>query len=298
MSSRLPRALIVLLMMCCAPLARAEQPADSEITWNMSPWPGLINIRDGQPDSGIIVELMQLLIQQLPEYQHRYSQANLTRGLDQLKRERLSCFLPVFPTPERSEHGYYVGLFTAMPHQLVVRTADVERIAAGQTEVSLQLLLQDHSLRGGLVRDRSYGPVLDPLLQAAKVQPQLQRIQTSSAGSNLYGMLEHGRIDYLLDYAEVVQYVQTKQNVARGLSLLPLQETSTPYVSGIYCSKTEAGAALIRRIDDIARRPEIIARFIAAQNTYIPPATLRHYKTWLDRFFAQRPYQDLTTLPR
>ena len=34
-------------------------------------------------------------------------------------------------------------------------------------------------------------------------------------------MTARERIDYLLDYAEVVQYVQTKQNVARGLSLLP-----------------------------------------------------------------------------
>lgn len=292
------RALLVLLMLCSLSPARAEQAPGHEITWNMSPWPGLINTRDGQPDSGIIVELMQLITQRLPDYQHRYSQANLTRGLDQLKREPLSCFLPVFPTPERAEHGYYVGLFTAMPHQLVVRTADVQLIAAGQAEVSLQQLLRDRRLRGGLVLDRSYGPVLDPLLQAADVQPQLLRIQTSSAGSNLYGMLEHGRIDYLLDYAEVVQYAQRQQGAARGLSLLPLQETSTPYISGIYCSKTDAGAELIRRIDTIARQPEVIAHFISAQKAYVPAATLHHYQAWIDRFFALRPHQDLTSLPR
>ncbi|MBC9249324.1 hypothetical protein A9179_03430 [Pseudomonas alcaligenes] len=296
MSPRL-RALLVLLMLCAAPPTWAGQAPSNEITWHMSPWPGLINIRNGQPDNGIIVDLLQQITQRLPDYQHRYSMANLTRGLEQLKRESLSCFLPAFPTPERAEHGYYVGLFATMPHQLVVRTTDVERIRAGQAEISLQQLLHERNLRGGLVLDRSYGPVLDPLLQAADVQAQLLRIQTSSAGSNLYGMLEHGRIDYLLDYAEVVQYVQRQQDFARDLSLLPLQETSTPYVSGIYCSKTAEGAELIRRIDTIARQPEVISHFIAAQKAYVPPATLHHYQAWIDRFFAQRAQQDLTTLP-
>ncbi|HSC84258.1 MAG TPA: hypothetical protein VLC30_11630 [Pseudomonas sp.] len=298
MSSRLPRALLILLMLCAAPLTLAEPAPGNEIVWYMSPWPGLINARDGQPDSGIIVELLQLITQRLPEYQHRYSQANLTRGIEQLKHDSLSCLLPTFPTTERDEHGYYVGLFATMPHQLVVRTADVPRIGAGQAEVSLQRLLHERSLRGGLVRDRSYGPSLDPLLQAADVQAQLQRIQTSSAGSNLYGMLEHGRIDYLLDYAEVVQYVQRQQDFARDLRLLPLAEAGMPYVSGIYCSRTEAGAELVRRIDNIARRPEVIGHFIAAQKAYLPAATLQHYQAWIDRFYAQRPYQDLTSLPR
>lgn len=293
-----PRHALLGLLMLCSALACAEQAQNPEVTWNMSPWPGLINVTDGKPGDGIIVELLQQIVQRLPEYRHDYRLNNLTRGLEQLKREPLSCFLPTFPTAERDRHGYYVGLFVAMPHQLVVRTADRARFTDDNEEVSLQKLLRDGRLRGGLVRDRSYGPLLDPLLQAPEALPQLQRIQTSSAGSNLYGMLEHDRIDYLLDYAEVVQYVQRQKGVAQGLSLLPLAEASSPYVSGIYCSKNAEGAALIRRIDQIARQPEVISLFIEAQRAYIPPRTLAHYRPWLDRFFAERPHKDLTSLPR
>ncbi len=295
MPARLVPLLLVLLTLSLP--ARGEASRQPDVTWNMSPWPGLINERDNQPDGGIMVELLQQIVERLPEYRHHYRLNNLTRGLEQLKREPLSCFLPTFPTPERDHHGYYVGLFVAMPHQLVVRNEDVQRFAAGRDEVSLRELLRDKRLRGGLVRDRSYGPVLDPLLQAPEALPQLQRIQTSSAGSNLYGMLERGRIDYLLDYAEVVQYVQRQQGLARGLSLLPLAEVGSPYLSGIYCSRNAEGAALVRRIDEIARRPEVIALFIEAQQTYIPPRTLAHYQPWLERFFAERPQRDLTSLP-
>ncbi|MBD9414125.1 hypothetical protein IB234_06080 [Pseudomonas sp. PDM16] len=289
-------ALLALLMLCSSLASRAESRGQ-EVTWNMSPWPGLINVKDGRPSDGIIVDVLQQIVQRLPEYRHHYRMNNLTRGLEQLKREPLSCFLPTFPTPERDQHGYYVGLFVAMPHQLVVRTHDLPRFATTGGEVSLHQLLRDNHLRGGLVRDRSYGPILDPLLQAPEALPQLQRIQTSSAGSNLYGMLEHGRIDYLLDYAEVVQYVQREQGLAQGLSLLPLAEASSPYLSGIYCSRNAEGAELVHRIDRIARQPEVIALFIEAQKAYIPPATLAHYRNWLDHFFAERPHKDLTSLP-
>jgi uncharacterized protein (TIGR02285 family) len=293
-----PRRALIGLLLLCSSIAQAALPQGPEVTWNMSPWPGLINMQDSRPSDGIIVEVLQQIIQRLPHYQHHYRMNNLTRGLEQLKREPLSCFLPTFPTAERDQHGYYVGLFVAMPHQLVVRTADLPRFAASAGEVSLRQLLRDSQLRGGLVRDRSYGPILDPLLQAPEALPQLQRIQTSSAGSNLYGMLEHERIDYLLDYAEVVQYVQRTQGAAQGLSLLPLAEASSPYLSGIYCSRNAEGAELVRQIDRIARQPEVIALFIQAQKAYMPAATLAHYQAWLDRFFAARPHQDLTSLPR
>ncbi|WP_043308858.1 hypothetical protein [Pseudomonas sp. ML96] len=295
--SRLFRPLLGLLMLC-ATLASAEEADKPEVFWNMSAWPGLINMRDGHPDDGIIVDLLRQMTERLPQYRHSYRLNNLTRGLEQLKREPLSCFLPTFPTPERDRHGYYVGLFVATPHQLIVRTADVPRFAPQGGEVSLREILRDKQLRGGLVRDRSYGPVLDPLLQAPDALPQLQRIQTSSAGTNLYGMLEHQRIDYILDYAEVLQYVQREQGVAQELSLLPLAEASSPYLSGIYCSKNAEGAELIRRLDQVARQPDFIALFIEAQKAYIPAPTLQHYQAWLERFFAERPYKDLTSLPR
>ena len=289
-------ATLLVLLMLSAPLRGEAQPQGPEGTWNMSPWPGLINTRDGQPSDGIIVDILQQIVQRLPEYRHRYRMNNLTRGLEQLKREPLSCFLPTYPTPERDRYGYYVGLFVAMPHQLVVRSADLPRFVTAGGEVSLHQLLRDRHFHGGLVRDRSYGPVLDPILQTPEALLQLQRIQTSSAGSNLYGMLEHGRIDYLIDYAEVVQYVQ-RQGLAQGLSLIPLAEANSPYLSGIYCSRNAEGAALIRSIDRIARQPEVIELFKAAQHAYIPPQTLGHYRGWLERFFAERPDRDLTSLP-
>ncbi|MEK1905973.1 MAG: TIGR02285 family protein [Pseudomonas sp.] len=291
-----PSSLLIGLWLLCATAAsQAETATRGEINWSMSPWPGLINARDDKPDSGIVVELLKQITQRLPEYRHRYSLVNLSRGLEQLKHGSLTCFLPIFRTPERDQLGHYVSVFVAMPHQLLVRDADVERISNGQAEVSLQRLLHDPHLRGGLIKDRSYGPALDPLLQDPEVQARLLRIQTGGSGGNLYDMLEYGRVDYLLDYAETLPFFQ-QQGLARHIALLPLSEANTPYVSGIYCSKTTEGAQLIKRIDQIAQQPEVIVHFRAAQQKYIPAATLQHYQPWLDAFFQQRAQRDMTSL--
>ena len=294
MPARLLRPLLVFLLLTLGTDLRADSP---EIIWGTSPWPGLVNLRDGQPHSGIIVDLLQQVTAHLPQYRHRVQLVNLSRGLEQLKQAGTTCLLPTIRTAERDQLGHYVGLFVAMPHQLLVRSSDRTRFAAAPQEVSLRALLQQPNLRGGLIQDRSYGPALDALLNDPSVQPRLLRIQTSSAGNNLFDMLEHGRIDYLLEYAEVIQYVQ-QQGGASDLTLLPLQEASTPLVSGIYCSRTPAGARLIRQIDDIARQPEVIAYFQQAQKAYVPAATLKHYQAWLDKFFAQRGQSDLTSLPQ
>lgn len=294
MPSRLFRALLVFSLLTLGAELRAEP---QEIIWGTSPWPGLVNLRDGQPHSGIIVDLLKQVNERLPQYRHRLQLVNLSRGLEQLKQPGTTCLLPTIRTAERDQLGHYVGLFVAMPHQLLVRSSDQARFAEEQSEVSLRALLQNTQLRGGLIQDRSYGPSLDPLLNDPAVQPQLLRIQTSSAGNNLFDMLEHGRIDYLLEYAEVTQFVQ-QQGGASDLTLLPLQEASTPLVSGIYCSRTHEGAALVRQIDQIARHPQVIAYFQQAQKAYVPATTLQHYQAWLDNFFQQRAHLDLTSLPR
>lgn len=293
----LARRLCTLLTLTLLTLGAELRAEPQEIIWGISPLPGQVNLRDGQPHSGVLVDLLLQVIKRMPQHRHRLQLVNLSRGLEQLKQPGTTCLLPTVRTAERDQLGHHVDLFVAMPHQLLVRSSDQARFASGQNEVSLRVLLQDTQLRGGLNQDRSYGPNLDPLLKDPAVQPRLLRIQTSSANNNLLDMLAYGRIDYLLEHAEVIQFIQ-RQGGASNLALLPLQEASTPLVNGIYCSRTAAGARLIREIDSIARQPDVVAYFKQAHIAYLPAATAHHYQAWLDNFFQQRAHLDLTSLPR
>lgn len=281
-------------LLLCGCLGIAGAAASEEVVWGVSPWPGLVVTSESQPPSGIIKELLGAITARLPEYTHHMRLSNLSRSFEQLSDEGLHCAMPVVRTAERDRVGYYVDLVLVMPNHLVVRKRDRQAIAGDMAEVSLRQLLATPRLRGGLVRDRSYGPQLDPLLNGE--YPQLLRIQTSGAGNNLFAMLEHGRIDYIVEYAEIFGAVRSAGG-ARGLELLPLSEANATARMGAYCSKTAAGARLVRRIDEVARSPEVIALFLSTQRSYLSAATLERYGAMVDDFYLRRD-NDLTSLPR
>ena len=49
-------------------------------------------------------------------------------------------------------------------------------------------------------------------------------------------------------------------------------------------------------MDRVARQADVLQAFRDAQRSYLPPATRAHYRAWLERFFAERAAQDLTSL--
>jgi uncharacterized protein (TIGR02285 family) len=165
--------------------------------------------------------------------------------------------------------------------------------------VTLEQLLQRTDLRGAVLAGRYYGAELTPIIQAAVAQGRLQSIQTSGSGSNVLDMLKHGRIDYTLEYSEAIQLIQTIPEmypIIQTLSLLPLAETTTPIISGIYCSRTENGKALITQIDSIAREPDVREHYKAASQALTPPAARQNYSQWFDEFYNRREPSAFTNL--
>jgi len=289
-------ALVVLCCLLSLP-PHPAQAAEGPLTWGLQDWPGLVDTRDQQPVGGIMFELLRQLTEQMPEYRHRYQLMSLQRGFELLRRGHELCVVGAFRTPERDLLGHYVGLFIAMPYQLVIRAEDLPRITQGQADVSLQALLQREDLRGALVRGRSYGPLLDPLLGGPQAAARLPRVPSLSVGTNLFEMLAHERIDYMIEHAEIYQHLQLARRFSTPLRLVPIRETPQPLIAGIYCSRNTWGERIIRRLDGLARDPAIAARFAEAQQQSVPQETLQHYRLWIERYSRERPTQSQTNLP-
>ncbi|HBX54543.1 hypothetical protein [Pseudomonas sp. UBA2684] len=289
---------LILAYLLLAPLAFANPPeAQQTVTWALQNWPGFINSQNDRPVSGRLLDDLRVFTEQLPEYQHRYTLMPISAGFEQLRRGGTLCVVGAFRRQERDLLGHYVGLFFTLPQQLIIRSNDYQHIALAQPEVSLQQLLRRNDLRGALVHGRSYGPLLDPLLSAPQHRANLTRVRSTSSGANLFDMLQHGRIDYLLEYAEVFHYLKQQGQLQQALSLLPLKETETALLSGIYCQRDAAGAQLIRRLDQLARLPQTRTQLIANLHRYLPASTLLPRLDWVERYFEQRQQQSLTNLP-
>ncbi len=290
--------IVLLLLVLCRPGGVAAEPLPV-LNWGLTAWPGLVNSQDGKPTDGIVIDLLSQLTRRLPEYQHHLLLMNTSRSLAYLQQSEDLCIVDVQRSAERDRIGYFVGLIINLPPQLVIRRSDLAKIGQGQPRLSLQQLLQRPDLRGGLPAGRIYGPELTPLLQAAEATGRLQRIQSSGRGSNLLQMLEHGRIDYTLEYSETVQLLRHSDEAAAfsaDIALLPLTETRTPIMSGIYCPRSPFGKRVIERLDAIAGEPEVLARFAAAMAQFAPPATREHYRQWFDDYLANRAQRSYTNI--
>lgn len=249
------------------------------------------------PTQGIMFELLHEVTKELPEYQHHYQAMSLSRGFTDLKQHNNLCMVGMVRNPERDTVGYFVGLWPVLPPQLVIRRKDRQMIAGKQSRVSLTELLERHDLHGAIIEGRFFGPTLQPLLQAASAKGDLQTMQTSSSVNNLLRMLEAGRIDFTLDYLETFLTSSTGQPELRNnLLLMPLEEAQTPGVGGIYCSRTPRGKQLIERIDQLARDPQLQARFAAIIDRYLPAEPRQPYAQWISNYFKQPTQHSLTNI--
>lgn len=281
-------------------LALNTSAADQQqLNWGLTAWPGLVNSANGEPTDGMVIDLLSEITRRMPEYQHHLQLMNTSRSLVDLQQRNDVCIVDVQRNAERDQIGYFVGLFLNLPPQLVIRSSDLQRISQGHKSISLKQLLQRSDLRGGLPAGRIYGPELTALLEAAEASGQIQRIQSSGRGSNLLGMLEHGRIDYTLEYAETIQLMQGSPDmrpIIQSLHLLPLQETTQPIISGIYCPRTAQGKLLVKQIDKIAGDPQVLKHFAAAMEYFAPPSTRQHYSKMYDDYLNNRATGAYTNL--
>ena len=270
-----------------------------QLTWGITAFPLLLLKKDEQPKSSLNFDPLEEIIQRLPNYSHHLQQMNISRALLELEKRDDVCIVGLQRSAERDKLGYFTALYISLPPQLVVRSSDEAKFKDGQKKVALEQLLQRTDLRGAVLAGRYYGAELTPIIQAAVSQGRLQSIQTSGSGSNVLDMLKHRRIDYTLEYSEAIQLIQTipeMHPIIQTLSLLPLEETTTPIISGIYCSRTENGKELIMQIDSIAREPDVREHYRAASQALTPPTARQNYSQWFDEFYNRREPSAFTNL--
>ncbi len=289
--------LLLLHSLLISALASGAEPSQAASKLPPQYWGHFSWVGQQQPDHGLSFDLMQELTTRLPEYQHRYQVMSLSRGFIDIQQRDDLCMVAVIQSAERDQVGYFVGLWPILPPHVVIRSADRHTIAGDSNRLSLAELLQRPDLRGALIRERSYGPELAPLLSAGLASGQLKSLQTSNH-NNLLNMLNMGRIDFTLDYLEsFLGSTEAQPELKSKLLLLPLQEAQTPRIAGIYCPRTPHGKQLIERIDQLARDSEVNSNFQSIVNRYIPSEVQQPYADWLNEFYSQRPQRSLTNLP-
>ncbi len=271
-----------------APFARAQEK--ETITWGVMDIPPSHIVTGPNAGTGPADQLMQLMQDRLPQYDHQIevipNGARLAQSVDAGTRvcTSIGWYFPLgHPARDKLEHSMPTGLFFAS--HVVVRRSD--RHLFGET-VSFRELLHNQDLIFGHCAGCSYPPQLEEILSAylgveffLALSPKRQ-MDLFLSKSNIYvrtgedmvagllKMLVTGRIDYLATPPFITTYL-TKQGM--DIAMIPIAELRETPASmfAFICSPTEEGRQVIEEINAILRIERNTAEYRAMMEWLVEP---------------------------
>lgn len=277
-------AIWVLTSLGCSTLARAEP-----LPWALLPLPGVVELEDGVPVRGMQLDALHLLEARLPDLQSSYRAANYRRLQQDMAQGMDFCAAPFFRRADTDRIGHFVPFTVSTPIQLVVRRDELQRFPLHGERVSLQELLQDPHLIGGLSTSRTYPEEIRELLHGGLESGRLEWVGGATGGENLPLMVSVGRLDYSFEFSSIINSMIGDARLQQPLIAVPLKESLALVESGIYCTRSEWGLRMAGRLDqairELSRQPQPI---LELYRRYMPANTYNVYAEKIAAYYQMR----------
>lgn len=261
------------------------------MTWLIQDLPPVSMPVNGQPTVGTTDVLLKLIAREWPQVNHQYVVSNTSRALAMLAEGQEACFSGAVITPERERVAYFAPTHFGIPLQLVTRSDIISRLPKNDAgEVLPANLFDSATLKGLIVRNRSYSPVLDALLNLRPGKSAISYAVIADGGANIFKMIALGRADYTLEYDFALAYQQEKNAeffADRKLQAVPIAGTNT-FISGIACPRTAWGRDAIIRIDAIVAKLASGPEYPKAADRWLTATTIQRYRAARSAFFLSR----------
>lgn len=242
---------LMLVLVSLIGVPRTSMAKDTLI-WLVRDLPPLTIISGPQKGRGAIDRLMPLLIARMPEYEHQLLQVNRARGMQMLNEPSFTCDPTLLWTEERAKTIIFsIPTYGVISNGIVIRREDASRftpfIEAGQ--VDLVAMLASHTIKLGLVAERSYGLVIDKMVQNASA-PDVSEHYGNDAIGSLLQMERLGRLQALISYWPEARYQALHQGIdPEELTFYPVKGTAKYQFAHIGCSDTEQGREAMKIIN-------------------------------------------------
>lgn len=264
------------LALCCAlllALLAAPAQAKERLLWLVRDLPPFTVYEGTEKGHGVIDQMLPLLIEQMPEYDHSIIRVNRARGIQMLQDPAsFTCDPTLLWTAERAKFVYFSQPTLGVLSSGVVMRKNGQALLApfldGQ-EIDLKGLLGNTQLKLGIVAERSYSSQVDAILRQLP-DSAFSRHYGNDATANLLQMQQLGRLQLVLGYWPEVRYlIQQQGGSPADYQFHPIQGVNRYQFLHVGCSDTPLGRAAISHINQLL--PAL------RQNTL--PALYAH---WLD----------------
>ncbi|MDR0279890.1 MAG: TIGR02285 family protein [Paucimonas sp.] len=262
--------------------------AKERLVWLLRDLPPLTIFEGTRKSEGAVDQMLALLIEQMPEYEHSILRVNRARALQMLQEPNFNCDPTLLWTPERARFIHFsVPSMGTLSNGLIVRKQDEAMVEPFLVDgqVDLKALLASRTARLGMVAERSYSTPVDLLLKATPMDT-LTPHYGSDAVRSLLQMQNLGRLKWLLGYWPEIRYLaQELGQPLDALAFFPIQGVAEYQFIHVGCSDTPLGHEAVSHINELLLKmrednlPPLYAEWLDAQTreTYLEDA--RHFFT-------------------
>lgn len=226
--------------------------------------------------------ITDILIEQLPQYEHSHLKANISRHYQQWKQGERACGLAMFKTPERMEFAYFSipSVFT-LPTVLIIKKDNFQKFG-GKSLINLEELLKNNSIIIGRSNNRSFGIEFDDVLNKYENETNTFRYEGPELSLNLFKMLLAGRIDALGGLPEEAMYISEKLGFRDKIMTISIEENQRNHnasLTYVACSKNEWGKKTIADINKVLITQRPTERYRAAYERWLDPSSFERFRT-------------------
>jgi len=272
-------ALILMFSITCL-LPSAAWTKDS-ISWMESATPPFFIHEGDFKGQGYVETINNILIENLPEYNHTRIQANLSRHYQQWKQGEKSCAPSMYKTKEREKFVYFsVPSTFSLPIVLIINKKNFLAFGGSKT-VSLTDILQSDKFVIGRINNRSFGAEFDKTLDSYGNDKNTFVYEGPDLLGGLFKMLMAGRIDALPGSPEEAIYLAETMGIRDQIMTLNIEENQgdpEAYLGYIACSKNEWGKTAINNINQVLLEQRGTERYRAAYERWLDPSSLEGYR--------------------
>ncbi|MEE4135207.1 MAG: TIGR02285 family protein [Desulforhopalus sp.] len=282
------RPIVIVCLLATQLLASGISRGEEQITWLEAVAPPFF-IHDGPfRGEGYQDQLTEILKEHLPQYRHRHLQANISRHYQQWRQGEKACSIGMYRTLEREEFAYFsIPSVFSLPPVLIIHR---DRLAdfGDPKSVSLKEILISGKLVIGRPDNRSYGIICDAILDAYGNEHNIFSYEGPELATNLFKMLQAGRIDALPGLPEEAMYLAEQMGIREEIITLPIAEHQNSHdasLSAVACSKTPWGKTAIAAINKVLLEQRPKERYRAAYERWLDPQSIAEYRRLYDEVF-------------
>lgn len=244
----------------------------STILWATNDAPPFYITSGQQKHEGFGDLIQKLIIDHMPDYEHRYETLPLKRVLTLMENRQPVCFSTwIYKTRPDLVHTSIPYLYY-YPHGVVVTKKTYEKLGSPKI-LSLDELLNRPDIVFGQPLGRGYGEQLDPIVKRYQDEKNIYVRSGEDSTQGIFKMLQLGRIDYTIEYPYTMLYFSRELKMQDQLTFVPLKENRDIGLLGaIACTNTDWGLDVLKGINraiieirNLREHKEILKRWVVIE---------------------------------